>query len=204
MSHLEAATLPTAGLTAWRALAVDGPLKAGDSVLVLGTGGVSIFALQLAKMMGATVIATSSSDAKLERIMAHGADHVVNYKRHTDWAKQVLDFTAGRGVDHVIEVGGPATLPQSIAACRIGGHIALIGVLTGLGGNVPTVKLISRQQRLQGVTVGSRRHQQNMVRALNAAGLKPVIDRTFPLEALVEALRYQDTGNHFGKIGITI
>jgi NADPH:quinone reductase-like Zn-dependent oxidoreductase len=204
MSHLEAATLPTAGLTAWRALVVDGLLKAGDSVLVLGTGGVSIFALQLAKMMGATVIATSSSDAKLERVMALGADHTINYKRHTDWAEQVLDCTAGRGVDHVIEVGGPATLPQSIAACRIGGHIALIGVLTGLSGNVPTVKLMSRQQRLQGVTVGSRRHQQNMVRALNATGLKPVIDRTFPLEALVEALRYEEVRNHFGKIGITI
>jgi NADPH:quinone reductase-like Zn-dependent oxidoreductase len=203
MSHLEAATLPTAGLTAWRALVVNGPLKAGDTVLVLGTGGVSIFALQLAKMMGATVIATSSSDAKLERIRALGADHLINYARHPDWAAQVLDRTAGRGVDHVIEVGGPATLPQSIAACRIGGHIALIGVLTGFGGNVPTVTLMSRQQRLQGVTVGSRRHQQDMVRALDATGLKPVVDRIFPLESLVEAFRYQETRSHFGKIGIT-
>lgn len=204
MSHLEAATLPTAGVTAWRALVVNGSLKAGDTVLVLGTGGVSIFALQLAKMMGAIVIATSSSDAKLERIRALGADHAINYTRHPDWAAQVLDCTAGRGVDHVIEVGGPATLPQSIAACRIGGHIALIGVLTGIGGNVPTVKLMSRQQRLQGVTVGSRRHQQDMVRGLDATGLKPVIDRTFPLGSLVEAFRYEETRNHFGKIGITI
>jgi NADPH:quinone reductase-like Zn-dependent oxidoreductase len=204
MSHLEVATLPTAGLTAWRALVADGLLKAGDSVLVLGTGGVSIFALQLAKMMGATVIATSSSDAKLERAMALGADHTINYKRHAQWAQLVLEYTAGRGVDHVIEVGGPATLPQSIEACRIGGHIALIGVLTGLGGNIPTVKLMSRQQRLQGITVGSRRHQQNMVRALDATGLKPVIDRTFPMESLVEAFRYEETRNHFGKIGITM
>jgi NADPH:quinone reductase-like Zn-dependent oxidoreductase len=204
MSPLEAATLPTAALTAWRALVVDGPLKAGDSVLVLGTGGVSIIALQLAKMMGATVIATSSSDAKLERARALGADHVINYIQHADWSEQVLNITGGRGVDHVIEVGGPATLPQSIAACRIGGHIALIGVLTGYAGNVPTVKLMSRQQRLQGVTVGSRRHQQDMVRALNATGLKPVIDRTFPLGALVEGFRCAENGDHFGKIGVSI
>lgn len=204
MSHLEAATLPTAGLTAWRALVADGLLKAGDSVLVLGTGGVSIFALQLAKIMGATVIATSSSDAKLERAMALGANHTINYNRHTQWAELVLEYTAGRGVDHVIEVGGPATLPQSMEACRIGGHIALIGVLTGLGGSIPTVKLMSRQQRLQGVTVGSRRHQQNMVRALDATGLKPVIDRTFPMETLVEAFRYEEARIHFGKIGVTM
>src|SRR5882762_6985038 len=123
-SHTEAATLTTAGLTAWRALVVNGGLKAGDSVLVLGTGGVSIFALQFAKSMGATVIATSSSDEKLERARSLGADHTVNCRRHKEWGSQVLELTSGRGVDHVIEVGGPDTLPQSIQACRIGGHIA--------------------------------------------------------------------------------
>jgi len=130
--------LTTAGLTAWRALVVEGGLKAGDTVLVLGTGGVSIFALQFAKLMGATVVATSSSDGKLERARAMGADHTINYRTHADWGAQVRDWTGGRGVDHVIEVGGPGTLPQSIQAVRVGGRIALIGVLTGRGGEVPT------------------------------------------------------------------
>src|SRR3712207_5588900 len=135
-SALEAATLTTAGLTAWRALVVNGGLKAGDTVLALGTGGVSIFALQLAKAMGANVIITSSSDEKLEKARAHGADHTINYRTTPAWAQEVLAATQGRGVDHVIEVGGPGTLPQSIAATRVGGHIALIGVLTGGGGEV--------------------------------------------------------------------
>jgi NADPH:quinone reductase-like Zn-dependent oxidoreductase len=204
MSALEAATLPTAALTAWRALVVNGGIKAGDKVLVLGTGGVSIFALQFARMMGATVIATSSSDAKLERVKALGADHVLNYKQVPEWGRAVLEMTDGRGVDHVVEVGGPATLPQSIAACRIGGHIALIGVLTGIGGQVPTAALMGRQQRLQGITVGSRRHQQDMVRALDAAALRPVIDSTYELADLVSAFRYEEAGSHFGKIGVEI
>jgi NADPH:quinone reductase-like Zn-dependent oxidoreductase len=204
MTAMEAATLPTAALTAWRALVVNGEIKAGDSVLVLGTGGVSIFALQFARIMGATVIATSSSDAKLEKVKALGAEQVVNYKQVPEWGKAVRDMTDGRGVDHVIEVGGPATLPQSITACRIGGHIALIGVLTGIGGQVPTAALMGRQQRLQGITVGSRRHQQDMVRALDAAALKPVIDRSFDLADLVAAFRYEEAGSHFGKIGVTV
>ncbi len=203
-SHAEAATLTTAGLTAWRALVVNGGLKAGDSVLVLGTGGVSIFALQFAKAMGASVVATSSSDAKLERIRALGADHVINYKRHEDWGKQVLDVTGGRGVDHVIEVGGPGTLPQSIAACRIGGHIALIGVLTGRAGPVPTAVMMARQQRLQGLIVGSRQDQINMVRAIEATALKPVIDSTFALRDLADAFRHEVSGAHFGKICLEI
>lgn len=203
-SATEAATLTTAGLTAWRALVTEGALKAGETVLVLGTGGVSIFSAQLAKMMGATVIATSSSDEKLERIRAVGADHTINYKRHEEWSRQVLDLTDGRGVDHVIEVGGPGTLPQSITACRIGGHIALIGVLTGLAGPVPTAALMGRQQKLQGLTVGSREQQIELVRALDATGLKPVIDRTFPLAQLGDAFRYEESGSHFGKICIDI
>lgn len=203
-SHAEAATLTTAGLTAWRALVVDGHLKAGDSVLVLGTGGVSIFALQLAKRMGATVIVTSSSDAKLERARALGADHVVNYRSDTNWAANVLEHTGGRGVDHVIEVGGPDTLAQSIQACRIGGHIALIGVLTGIAGPVPTAAMMRRQQTLQGLIVGSRRHQLDMVRALEATDLKPVIDCTFELERIADAFRHQADGKHFGKICLSI
>ncbi len=199
-SHEEAATLTTAGLTAWRALVVDGGLKAGDVVLALGTGGVSIFALQYAKAMGATVIVTSSSDDKLERARTLGADHTINYRQHEDWGRKVRDWTGGRGADQVIEVGGPATLPQSIAACRIGGHIALIGVLTGRGGEIPTALLMARQIRLQGLIVGSRAHQQDLVRGIDAMGTRPVIDRTFALPELADAFRHQESGEHFGKI----
>jgi NADPH:quinone reductase-like Zn-dependent oxidoreductase len=201
-SHAESATLTTAGLTAWRALVNDGPLKAGETVLTLGTGGVSIFALQFAKTMGALTIVTSSSDEKLARARALGADHTINYKKYPNWADQVLDRTDGRGVDHVIEVGGPGTLPQSISACRIGGHIEFIGVLTGFSGQIPTVELLTRQVRLQGMTVGNRQQQVEMIRALDANDMKPVIDRTFPLQDLIEAFRYEASGAHFGKICI--
>jgi NADPH:quinone reductase-like Zn-dependent oxidoreductase len=204
LDHVESATITTAGLTAWRALTDDDRIKAGDSVLLLGTGGVSILALQLAKAMGATVIVTSSSDAKLERAGALGADHVINYRSRPSWAKEVLDVTDGRGVDRVVEVGGPGTLPQSIASCRIGGRIALVGVLTGVGGEVPTAALMTRQQRLLGITVGSRRQQLDLVTALEASGIRPVIDRTYPLRALSEAFRYEQSGGHFGKIGIQL
>lgn len=199
-SHAEAATLTTAGLTAWRALVVDGGLKAGDVVLVLGTGGVSVFALQYAKMMGATVVATSSSDEKLERIRALGADHTINYRQHEDWGKLVRDWTGGRGVDHVVEVGGPGTLAQSIAAVRIGGHISLIGVLTGRSGEVPTAVLMAKQARLQGLIVGNRRHQNDLVRAIETTGVRPVIDRSFGLGEIADAFRHQESGSHFGKI----
>jgi NADPH:quinone reductase-like Zn-dependent oxidoreductase len=201
-SHAEAATLTTAGLTAWRALVVDGGLKAGDTVLVLGTGGVSIFALQLAKLMGATVVATSSSDEKLQRVRALGADHTINYKTEPEWGKAVQRLTDGRGVDHVVEVGGPGTLPQSIKAVRVGGHISLIGTLTKQSGDLPLGLMMIKQARLQGLIVGHRRHQQEMVRALDANGLRPIIDRSFGLEALGDAFRYEETGRHFGKICI--
>lgn len=198
-SHQQAATLTTAGLTAWRALVVNGQLKAGDVVMVLGTGGVSIFALQLAKAMGATVIATSSSDEKLARLRALGADETINYRQYQDWGRRARDWSGG-GVDHVIEVGGPATLPQSIEAVRVGGHISLIGVLTGGAGQVPTAALMAKQARLQGLIVGSRRSQMDFVRGIEAVGLAPVIDRTFALEDIAEAFRYQASGEHFGKI----
>jgi len=201
-SHVEAACLTTAGLTAWRALVGDGGLKAGDRVLVLGTGGVSIFALQIAKAMGAHVIATSSSDAKLERLLDLGADQVINYRTMPEWGSAVQDRTDGEGVDHVVEVGGPQTLQQSIRATRIGGHISLIGVLTGFGGEIDTATLMARQIRLQGLIVGSRRQQQEFIRAIDTIGLKPVVDRTFELGDLAEAFRYQESGKHFGKIGI--
>jgi NADPH:quinone reductase-like Zn-dependent oxidoreductase len=203
-SHLEAATLTTAGLTAWRALVVDAGLKAGDSVLVLGTGGVSIFALQIARAMGATVIATSSSDAKLERLRALGAAHTINYKTTPDWGRRVRELTEGRGVDIVVEVGGPGTLPQSISAVRVGGHIALIGVLTGAAGEIPTALLMAKQARVQGLIVGNRRQQQDFVRALETTGIKPIIDKSFTLAQLADAFRYEASGAHFGKIGVEV
>mgnify|MGYP000120853288 CR=1 FL=1 len=202
-SPAEAATLTCAGLTAWRALVTEGRLKAGDTVLVQGSGGVSVFALQFAKAMGATVIATSSSDEKLERLRALGADHLINYKATPGWGAKAAELSDG-GVDHVVEIGGAGTLPESISAVRIGGHISLIGVLAGYAGPVPTVMLMGKQIRLIGITVGTRREQQEMVRAVEANGIRPVIDRHFPLESLADAFRHQESGAHFGKIVVDI
>ncbi len=203
-SFEEAATLTCAGVTAWRALAVNGQIKAGQTVLVQGTGGVSIFALQLAKAAGARVIATSSSDAKLERLRALGADHVINYKKTPEWGVEAARLSGNGGVDHVVEIGGPGTLPQSIQAIRFNGHIALIGVLTGWEGVVPTAQLMRKQGRLIGIMVGHRRDQIDLVRACDASGLKPIIDRSFPLMDLAAAFRHQASGTHFGKICVSI
>jgi NADPH:quinone reductase-like Zn-dependent oxidoreductase len=201
-SHVEAATITTAGLRAWRALVELGNLKAGDTVLALGTGGVSIFALQIARAMGARVAITSSSDEKLERAKELGAEFTLNYKTHPEWGKQVMNWTGGRGVDHVVEVGGPGTLSQSIQAVALGGRITLIGVLTGVSGEVPTAALMAKQVVLSGIIVGNRRHQQEFVRALDTDLVRPVIDRVFPLEQLADAFRYEESGAHLGKIGI--
>jgi len=198
--HSEAATITTAGLTAWRALVVEGGIKAGDSVLLLGTGGVSIAALQIARAMGARVIVTSSSDKKLERARSLGATDVINYRANPDWGTEVLALTNGRGVDHVVEVGGPGTLAQSLQAVRVGGLVALIGVLTGRGGQVPTSLLMAKQVRLQGLVVGSRRQQQEYVAALEQNNLRPVIDQSYTLDQLAEAFQFQESGGHFGKI----
>jgi len=203
-THAEAATLTCAGLTAWRALVVEGGLKGGDTVLVQGTGGVSIFALQFAKALGARVIVTSSSDEKLERVRALGADHVINYRSVENWGAAARDWTDGLGVDHVVEVGGAGTLAQSIAAARIGGHISMIGVLDGLAGEVSTVNLMAKQIRLIGITVGHRESQLDMIAAIEATGVRPVIDSHFPLDQLGAAFRHQEAGRHFGKIAVDI
>jgi NADPH:quinone reductase-like Zn-dependent oxidoreductase len=200
-SPVESATLPCAGVTAWRALAQAG-VTSRDVVLVQGTGGVSVFALQFAKAAGASVIATSSSPAKLERLKALGADHVINYQLHPDWGHIARKLTGG--VDHVVEVGGSGTLDQSISACRNGGHVALIGVLAGSSGPISTAKLMAKQIRLTGITVGSRRHQSDMIRTIEACEIRPIIDCTFPFAELADAFRYQETGRHFGKICISI
>lgn len=198
-SHAEAATLTTAGVTSWRALYTDGAMKPGATVLVQGTGGVSIFALQLAKAAGATVIATSSSDAKMERLKALGADHVINYRSNAQWGQTAAEISGG-GVDHVIDVGGANTLDQSMLAARPGGHIAVIGILGGLSGNVMVANILRKQLRLTGLLVGSRRDQLDLVRALNSTGVKPVLDRSFALDAMGDAFRHQESNQHFGKI----
>lgn len=199
-SYAEAATLPCAALTAWRGLITEAKIKPGDWVLTQGTGGVSIFALQLAKAMGARVIATSSSDAKLEKLKALGADHLINYKETPNWGKKAKELTGGIGVDEVVEIGGPGTMAQSIQASRIGGHISLIGVLTGVSGEVPTAALFSANITLSGITVGSRQEQEDMIAAIEASGIKPLIDRSFPLEQLGAAFGHQAAQAHFGKI----
>ena len=203
-SHTEAATLTCAGLTAWRALFVDTQTKPGDTVLVLGTGGVSIFALQFAKAAGARVIATSSSGEKLERLRELGADETINYKEVAAWGPKVLELTGGRGADVVVEIGGAGSLDQSMLATRLGGHVAVIGVLTGISAPVNTALLFSRNLRVQGLTVGSRAMQLDMIAAVEANCFRPVISDTFELAALAEAFRHQAANRHFGKIAVAI
>lgn len=202
--HAEAATLTCAGLTAWRALFVDNAVKPGDTVLVQGSGGVSVFALQFAKAAGARVIATSSSGEKLERLRELGADHLINYKETPAWGAKALEITGGRGVDCVVEIGGAGTLDQSMMATRVGGHVALIGVLAGFAGPVQTGLLMGKNLRVQGLTVGSRAHQLAMIAGIEANGIRPVISDRFPLAELADAFRHQEGGGHFGKIAIEI
>jgi NADPH:quinone reductase-like Zn-dependent oxidoreductase len=198
LSDEEGATLPCAAVTAWHALVSSGALAAGETVLVQGTGGVSLFALQFARAMGARVIATSSSDAKLERVRALGASDVINYKTTADWGREARALTNGRGVDHVVEVGGAGTLPQSLEAVRIGGRISLIGVLTG--GTFNPIPILMKNIVVQGIYVGSRTMFEAMNAAISVNGLKPVIDRVFPFSDLPQALKHMESGAHFGKI----
>ncbi|MBL4638390.1 MAG: NAD(P)-dependent alcohol dehydrogenase [Proteobacteria bacterium] len=199
-SHVEASTLTTAALTAWRALMCFNTIKAGDSVLLQGTGGVSIFALQFAKMVGAKVIATSSSEQKLERLRDMGADHVINYRTDPNWGETAKEPNGGIGVDHVVDIGGGQTLDQSLTAIRVGGQISLIGILSGQTCELNIVKAFIQQVRLQGVLVGSRSQQEEMIKAIDVNQMKPVIDKVFSLDDMVDAFEYQETNRHFGKI----
>ncbi|HZZ87331.1 MAG TPA: NAD(P)-dependent alcohol dehydrogenase [Caulobacteraceae bacterium] len=200
----EAATLPCAAVTAWRGLMVEGKLTAGETVLVQGTGGVSIFALQFAKLAGARVIVTSSSDEKLERARAMGADETINYRETPEWAKAARELTGGRGVDHVVEVGGAGTFQQSIAACALGGSIAVIGILSGFVKDLNVAAMFGGNLHINGITVGSRENVEQMIAAIEVAKLKPVIDRRFQLEQLPEALALMQAGGHFGKVVVEI
>ena len=203
LSYEEAATLPCAAVTAWHALAISGRLRAGESVLTLGTGGVSIFALQLAKLFGARVISTTGSDEKVERLKELGADEVINYNTREDWDTAVLDLTGKRGVDHVIEVGGSGTLGRSLNAVRLGGHVAMIGALTAAGDFNP-ITVFMKVLRVQGIFVGSRTIFEEMLKAVVSSKMTPVVDRVFDFEDAKGAMQYMHSGAHFGKVVIRI
>lgn len=204
LSDAEAATLPCAALTAWSALVTQGRVRAGHTVLALGTGGVSIFTLQLAKALGARVIITSSSDAKLERARELGADETVNYADVPKWGKRVQELTGGVGVDHVVEVGGAGTLKQSLEAIRPGGIISMIGVLSGTRSELDVIPLLMKNVRIQGIIVGHAEGFEAMNRAIDVHRIKPVVDREFPLAETRAALEHMAAGKHFGKIVITL
>ena len=202
LSFEEAACLPCAAVTAWHCLVECGGLKAGDTVLLLGSGGVSIFGLQFCEMFGARAIVTSSSNEKLERARAMGAWETINYREAADWDKAARELTGGRGVDHVLEVGGGGTLGKSIEAVRIGGRIALIGVLTG--GRIDPTAIMRKSVRVQGVYVGSRAMFEAMNRAVEAHEMRPVIDRTFAFEEAREGFHHMKAAGHLGKIVVKV
>lgn len=204
ISDAEAATLPCAALTAWNALFEAGKLQPGQSVLLLGTGGVSIFALQFAKAAGANVIITSSDDAKLARARQLGADHGINYRSHPEWQEEVLRLTNGQGVDVVIEVGGPGTLERSLASVRTAGRIAYIGVLTGLAGQANPVTLIPKMASISGIFVGNRQMFTAMLTAIEKHNIHPIIDREFAFSDAPAAFEHLRSGGHFGKIVIRV
>ncbi|HSI65286.1 MAG TPA: NAD(P)-dependent alcohol dehydrogenase [Candidatus Saccharimonadia bacterium] len=200
----QAATLPCAALTAWNAMIGQGHLQSGDTVLTLGTGGVSLFALQFAKLHGARVIITSSSDEKLARARELGADEVINYKTKPDWEREAFALTQKRGVDQVIELGGAGTLQKSLDAVRYGGRVSLIGVLTGFEGMINPWPIIARSITVQGIYVGNREHMEAMLRAIDLHKLEPVIDKVFPFEEARAAFEHMAAGAHFGKIVISV
>ena len=204
LSFEEAATLPCAAVTAWHALISEGKLKAGDTVLTLGTGGVSVFALQFARMHGARVIATSGSDEKLVKVRALGASETINYKTNPEWDRTVRELTNGEGVDHVVEVGGADTLSRSLRAVKVGGKVSLIGVLSGGVAEVNVLPILMRNLRILGIFVGSRTMFEEMNRAIALHKLMPVIDKVFSLDGAAEAYHHLQSGQHFGKVVIRL
>jgi NADPH:quinone reductase-like Zn-dependent oxidoreductase len=204
LSFEEAATLPCAAVTAWHSLVEAGGLKAGQTVLTLGTGGVSVFAIQLALLSGAEVIATSSSDEKLERLKKMGVHKLINYKTTPDWSKAVQQMTGGNGVDHVVEVGGAGTLDQSMKACAHAGRIGVIGVLAGGQGELNTRFILMKNLLIQGIFVGSREMFENMNAAISTHKLKPVIDKVFDFADAQKAWQHLESGAHFGKVVIRL
>ncbi len=204
LDFAQAATLPCAALTAWHALTQPAPVLPGETVLLLGTGGVSVFAQQFCDMMGARSIVTSSSDDKLDRMRAMGADVAINYRTTPDWDRAVMEATGGIGVDRVVEVGGPGTLQKSIAATRVGGQVSLIGILTGAGGEIVPTDIMRKSLTVRGIYVGPRRMFEQMNRAIASQQLQPVIDHVVPFEDAREAYRRMRTADHLGKIVIRV
>jgi len=204
LDFAEAACLPCAGVTAWNALFVVGALRPGASLLLLGTGGVSIVALQIAKAAGLRAFVTSSSDEKLARARALGAEVTVNYRSTPEWQEVVLEETGGRGVDLVVEVGGQATLSRSLAATRLGGTLAVIGGLGGFGAELGPMPLIGGAKRLEGILVGSRVMLEELARFVAVTGLRPAVDRIFPFAEAPEAFRHLEAARHFGKVAIAV
>jgi NADPH:quinone reductase-like Zn-dependent oxidoreductase len=204
LSYEEAATLPCAAVTVWNLLVEQGGLRAGDTVLLLGTGGVSIFGLQFAKQQGARVIITSSSDEKLEKARSLGADETINYRTIPDWDQEVWRLTEKRGVDHVVEVGGAETLEKSLRSVRHGGTVGLIGVLTGFETGINPVSILQKSIRLQGIYVGSRAMFENMNRALAQSKMRPIIDRVFAFRDAPLAYEHLKSGAHFGKVVLCV
>jgi len=204
LSFEQAATLPCAAVTAWNGLFVAGHLQPGQTLLLQGTGGVSLFGLQFGKMAGATIILTSSSDAKLERARAMGAHHTINYRAEPDWEKRVQEITGGRGVDLTLEVGGAGTLSKTLRATGYAGHVSLIGVLSGMAGEVQIAHILHKALTIRGIYVGSRAMFEAMNAAITRHRLEPVIDRVFPFEESLAAFRHLESAQHFGKIVIRI
>jgi NADPH:quinone reductase-like Zn-dependent oxidoreductase len=204
LSFEQAATLPCAGVTAWNGLFVAGNLQAESTLLLQGTGGVSLLGLQFGRTAGAKTIVISSSDEKLERARALGADHLINYKSEPDWDKRVLEITGGRGVDLTLEVGGIGTLPKTCRATAYGGRISLIGVLTGIAGEVQIGYILHKALEVRGIYVGSREMFEAMNAAISEHKIEPVIDRTFAFEESVAAFRHLESGRHFGKVVIRV
>jgi NADPH:quinone reductase-like Zn-dependent oxidoreductase len=204
LTYDEGAALPCAAVTAWNGLVEQGQLAAGETVLLLGTGGVSMFGLQIAKAHGARVIITSSSDEKLARAKSLGADEMINYRTTSDWEKVVWSLTGKQGVDHVLEVGGPGTFAKSLQALRHGGHLAQIGVLSDPAATVSPLPILGKSLRIDGIYVGSRAMFERLLNALAVSQIRPIIDRTFVFEETHAAYAYLQSGAHFGKIVIRV
>ncbi|MDB5385113.1 MAG: alcohol dehydrogenase [Planctomycetaceae bacterium] len=202
LSDAEAATLPCAGVTAWNAVISSGQLQPGKTLLVQGTGGVSLFALQFAKLAGVNVIATSGSDEKLTRVKAMGAEHGINYRTQPDWDVAVRELTQGVGVDHVVEVGGSGTLSRSLKSVRAGGAVSMIGVLSGVGGDISLLPILMKNIRIQGIFVGNAEMFATMNQAISLHRMHPVVDRVFKMDAVRDAFQHLASGQHFGKVVI--
>lgn len=200
ISYLDAAALPCAAVSAWSALHVAAPLTPGQTVLIQGTGGVSLFGLQIARMFGARVIALTSSDEKARKLKALGAAEVINYLDTPDWEHDVLEFTDGKGVDKVVEIGGAETINHSIACTRLGGEIGLVGYVTGTGGGIPPISIQMRSVNLKAISIGPRQSFEKLIAAMSEVGSRPVIDTVFAFENYIDALRHLEAGRHFGKV----